>query len=269
MRGELGEVGKRVERYSEKLPSDWDQPFTFLKDWSKPVKGANADGSPNLEVVAPVVEVEARTYMWDPVRVICLRLEIADCIKAEGLKAYFWRHARQFVLGKYGAAPSVRFDMPQWNKCFQQQRSFDGELVPVVGRIDPERLAAKDDPYSNRQESIFEIKKRFWIDWKGYKRSGEYDKEVWAHECGFASYARMRKACMLTYDLSPQILEKQVIEEIAAYYSAHNTLNNRKMILLDPELPATAKPAAPFGDEYEVQLEFQGEWMERMRTIFG
>ena len=210
MREELGAAGKKKGKYTTLKYDEWAKPFTltkkfcfqeFLKREAAQQQKIEEKGEEKVEVKVEeklevleeaqkevVTEVKAevkvdlqeleRTYMWDPVRSVCLRLEIAqsklsylskmysgksaleiaDCIKAEGLKVYFWEHARNFVLTAHGSARAAFFDQKAWEKCYLQKRSFTGELIPVVGELDPEEIFAKNDPYSNWQEGLPALK---------------------------------------------------------------------------------------------------------------
>lgn len=302
MRAALGKLFKEVERMmveemSDETPTvkrysvypngwdEWEKPFTFKRGiWEREegrrLEGgevgrleAGGTGDCGLEARGPSgrqdacalkeepggTEGGARTFLWDPVRAVCLRLEISqsmlsqlskmysgmsvkeigDRLRAKKLKPLFWGILQNFTRARWSSAGTMS-----------------------MGRSGP-------DLHKLRAWTVDDFKLALWTAWKAFKRSNEFDKEVWAHECGFVSYARMRRGCMLEYGLTPELIERQIVEEIAHFYWAAEKLKERCQLKKDSRIPPEERPQKPYGDEWAKIEYLFPEWTRRMVLAFG
>jgi len=284
---EMADEQPRVARYGNHFQWEWEQPFSLnenavktprIEKWKELEVGGESRrleaGAPRCRQDAGGPREDARTYLWDPVRAVSVRLEIsqsmlsylskmhsgmsatemADRLRAKKLKPLFWGMMHKFTMQLWGGAQNFCNTTEELERQLELQRQARGRGEKVPKFELPNEV---------------ELVEAFWKKWKAFKRSEKFNKEVWAHECGFASYGRMRRACMLEYGFTPEMLERQIAEEIAEFYAAAATLNDRKRRMNDASIKEQDKPREPYIDAWSAMEQGRPEWVRKMGKLFG
>ena len=232
--------------------------------------------------------VVRRHFTWDPMRAVCVQLgisynklsaiskeatglaahEIADCIRAEELKERMRLKLRGFVLEQWGFGGIQDFNSDHTEAAFRRRSSGKrGTILRFCA--DPQAVAERRDPYSLGLPGKENLRWRLWQMLKSSRRAPDFDRATYAIEFGFANWARMRRACLLVYNKTPQQLEMDMLAEIADYYDVANDLHMRCAMLSDPGLTDDLKPQIPYCDKWSKAKFFRREWLARMAGEFG
>jgi len=108
----------------------------------------------------------------------------------------------------------------------------------------------------------------------------EFDLETWAAGLGFASGARLKRACLNVLGKSLRALERAMAAEVVRYYICAEDKVLRKIACLEEETANVIRarwiyhksddaPTEPFLDEWSKAEELARDWLERMRREFG
>ena len=97
---------------------------------------------------------------------------------------------------------------------------------------------------------------------------------------GFASAARLRRACLNVLGRSLRALERALAAEVVRYYSCAEDKALRQVAMADGDNPNVIRarwiynesedaPTEPFLDEWSKAEALARDWLERMRAAFG
>ena len=194
-----------------------------------------------------------RSYLWDPLQMICVELgivrrklsayskeltgmaahEIVDKIRAEDVKS----RMREDLAG---------FVKSYWDK--------------------PGGFHRHNWKYSSSLRWEF-----YWTLRRSRDGCPDFEPAVVAMKYGFPNEARYRRACVLCYGKTPRQLAFEILTEIAEYYFCAFELNERQAALAYPDRnPSTRKYAArPFSDVWAIARREKPEWLAKMRAEFG
>jgi len=106
-----------------------------------------------------------------------------------------------------------------------------------------------------------------------------FDLEDWAARVGFASGARLKRACLNVLGRSLRAIERALAEEIVRYYVCAEDKVLRQ-VACGEESARVARarwiyhrsedaPKEPFLDEWSKAEELARDWLDRMRAAFG
>jgi len=107
-----------------------------------------------------------------------------------------------------------------------------------------------------------------------------FDLEDWAARVGFASGARLKRACLNVLGRSLRALERAMAEETVRYYICAEDKVLRQVACGDDNNPRVARarwiygrsedaPKEPFLDEWSKAEELARDWLDKMRAAFG
>ena len=107
-----------------------------------------------------------------------------------------------------------------------------------------------------------------------------FDLETWAAGLGFASGARLKRACLNVLGKSLRAMEKALAEEVVRYYLCAEDKVLRQIACMETETPNVMRarwiygksedaPKEPFLDEWSKAEELAKDWLERMKAAFG
>jgi len=107
-----------------------------------------------------------------------------------------------------------------------------------------------------------------------------FDLEDWAARAGFASGARLKRACLNVLGRSLRAIERALAEEAVRYYICAEDKVLRQMACGDDNNPRVARarwiyhksedaPKEPFLDEWSKAAELARDWLDQMRAAFG
>ena len=108
----------------------------------------------------------------------------------------------------------------------------------------------------------------------------DFDAEDWAARVGFASGARLKRACLNVLGRSLRALERALAAEVVRYYLCAEDKVLRQVACGDDSNPRVIRarwiygksedpPTEPFLDEWSKAEAFARDWLERMRAGFG
>jgi hypothetical protein len=134
----------------------------------------------------------------------------------------------------------------------------------------PEEMFAESRA-DERARRIGELCERLRID---------FDLESWAVNCGFASGAKLKRACLNVAGRSLHQIEKVLASEVVQFYLCAEDRELREIACEDgmSVLVSRAreiyhaseeKPAPPFVDEWAKFEELKAEWLSRMKDVFN
>ena len=97
---------------------------------------------------------------------------------------------------------------------------------------------------------------------------------------GFASAARLRRACLNVLGRSLRALERALAAEVVRYYSCAEDKALRQVAMADGDNPNVIRarwiynesedaPTEPFLDEWSKAEALARDWLEKMRGEFG
>ena len=130
---------------------------------------------------------------------------------------------------------------------------------------------ASEEHYEERARRIGEL---------AAKVREDFDLETWAVGLGFASGARLKRACLNVLGKSLRTLERQLAAEVVRYYLCAEDKVLREIACQETESPNVIRarwiynesedaPTEPFLDEWSKAEAFARDWLERMRKEFG
>jgi methylphosphotriester-DNA--protein-cysteine methyltransferase len=107
-----------------------------------------------------------------------------------------------------------------------------------------------------------------------------FDLEDWAARVGFASAARLKRACLNVLGRTLRAMERAMAEEVVRYYVCAEDKVLRQVACGDDDNPRVIRarwiygksedaPKEPFLDEWSKAAELARDWLERMRGAFG
>ena len=107
-----------------------------------------------------------------------------------------------------------------------------------------------------------------------------FDLEDWAARVGFASGARLKRACLNVLGRSLRAIERALAEETVRYYICAEDKVLRQVACGDDNNPRVIRarwiygksedpPKEPFLDEWSKAEELARDWLDRMRGAFG
>jgi hypothetical protein len=138
-------------------------------------------------------------------------------------------------------------------------------------RMRPEEYAS-EERYEERARRIEELV-------AAMRRN--FDMEDWAARVGFASAARLKRACLNVVGRSLRAIERAFAEEVVRYYLCAEDKVLREMACRDEEnnprvirarwvyAKSEFAPKEPFLDEWSKAEELASEWLDEMRNAFG
>ena len=137
-------------------------------------------------------------------------------------------------------------------------------------RMKPEDYAA-EERCDERERRIEELAAALWRD---------FDLEDWAARAGFASAARLKRACLNVLGRSLRAIERKLAEEVVRYYLCAEDKVLRQVACGDDSNPRVIRarwiygksedaPTEPFLDEWSKAEAFARDWLEKMRAAFG
>src|SRR5947207_1511647 len=130
--------------------------------------------------------------------------EIGDRIRADGVKRKFWTVLSEFARKLWRSAGTIDMNEAEWEKCALRSEMNGREYARRDGPffvLSPVAMARREDPYSRRLPGKEALRAQLWKVWQAYKRSPEFDRNVWAMECGFPNWSRMRRGCLLAFGM--------------------------------------------------------------------
>ena len=130
---------------------------------------------------------------------------------------------------------------------------------------------AREERYEERARRIGEL---------AAKLRENFDLETWAVGLGFASGARLKRACLNVLGKSLRAIERALAEEVVRYYICAEDKVLRKIACMETETPNVIRarwvygksdeaPKEPFLDEWLKAEELAKEWLEKMKAAFG
>jgi AraC-like DNA-binding protein len=144
--------------------------------------------------------VEFRTYLWDPLRVVCFHLGISQQRLSRYCKELTGMSAMEMVdrMKAEGVRGKLKEELRKFIKLTAEELK-DGE---TGGRGDGEKRHDGEGA-----DAIF-------LALKKSRRDGRWHRTTWAMGLGFSSYQRFFRACLLCFGKTPHEVEMELIEEI-------------------------------------------------------
>ena len=142
-----------------------------------------------------------RTFLWDPLPKICLRLGISRSALSRFSKEFSGMSAHE-VMDRI-RAETVRARMQQ-DISLHYLKVLSYSLATGKGKGPFRRL--KNWPHLPFRFAYYDALKRSRVE-------PEFDRTTWAISFGFPNYARFRRACLLRFGKTPQQLELEIIGE--------------------------------------------------------
>jgi AraC-like DNA-binding protein len=191
-------------------------------------------------------EKEERTFLWDPVPMLCIELGISR------------RKLSALTRELTGMAAHEVVDRVRAEK--------------VVTRMEDDIAGILNQWYTPGGDH--RIKGSWWGDdlreaVREQRREDGFDGCAWALLHGFPNYARFRRGCMLAHaGQTPRALEEGVLTRYAKYFAVASSLRYRHAELQD--VGKRAKRARkPCADSWAEALRERPEWLKEMRERLG
>ena len=146
-------------------------------------------------------QLAERTFLWDPLPKICLRLGISRSALSRLSKEFSGMAAHE-VMDRI-RAETVKAKMQQ-DISLHYLKVFSYSLATGKGKGPFRRL--KNWPHLPFRFAYYDALKRSRVE-------PEFDRTTWAISFGFPNYARFRRACLLRFGMTPQQLELEIIGE--------------------------------------------------------
>ena len=191
-------------------------------------------------------EKDERSYLWDPVAMICVELGIARSKLSALTREHTGMSAHDIV--DRARAETIKPALEE-----NVTRFFDGRITP--GR--------------KLEQGYWSVHLLKCL--KSARLAGGFDNVQWALRHGFANYARFRRGCMLAHGgKSPQVIEREWLGELADYYWLAESLNERQKwqapIYFINRIGVADKP---WNDEWARAMNERGEWLAQMKAKLG
>jgi AraC-like DNA-binding protein len=135
--------------------------------------------------------MEFRTYLWDPLRVVCFHLGISQ---------------RRLTMYSRELTGMSAMEMVDRLKAEGVRGKLKEELRKFI------RLTAEDA--EDAEERMGDGADRIFAELKASRRDGRWHRTTWAMGLGFSSYQRFFRACLLCFGKTPHEVEMEIIEEI-------------------------------------------------------
>jgi hypothetical protein len=161
----------------------------------------------------------------------------------------------------------------------------DGYRVSGFGFREQQGRTGKQSKYFRMRPEDYACEER-WAE--RARRIGElvealrrnFDLEDWAARAGFASGARLKRACLNVLGRSLRALERAMAEEVVRYFICAEDKVLRQVACGDDNNARVARarwiygksedaPKEPFLDEWSKAEELARDWLEQMRAAFG
>ncbi|MCY3021903.1 MAG: hypothetical protein NTW87_23070 [Planctomycetota bacterium] len=197
-------------------------------------------------------EKEERTFLWDPVAMICGELGIARR-KLSALTKELTGMAAHEVVDKIRAEAI--------------EAKMETELAAIF-----ERRIYGGRPF--RQDSYYhgwKWTKILWDMLKDSRKAPHFALAHWAARLGFANYARFRRGVMLAHGgLTPVQLEGRVLQRFAGYYELAEDVGYRRRALGDMYAGQRILEAGqPYTDRWAQAMKERPEWVAAMKAKLG
>lgn len=197
-------------------------------------------------------EKEERTFLWEPVAMICGELGIARR-KLSALTKELTGMAAHEVVDK------IRAEKIEEQMEAELAEFFQGRLKAGHGFRGESYYAGWD------WECIL------WDKLKDSRKKPYFDLANWAVRMGFPNYARFRRGVMLAHGgLTPHQLEARVLERFAEYYELAEDVGRRHEGLDERRIMARIQEAGKaYGDRWAKALRERPEWVAEMKGKLG
>ena len=214
-RAAIRKLVRAVERYARaELRIAAAPPSPLLRDGkhTAAITAAARDAETEVEPrVKPLIEealaadaevpLGERTFLWDPLPEICVRLGIARCKLTELSRELTGLSAHELI-------DRIRAEKIR-DKMAADLRRMAEVWLRTRRRRDP------DDPSGEARLDLDdpdEVAEHFWKYVRWRRRAPYFHRTSWAIEHGFANYPRFFRACLLVYGKTPHELEIEVLE---------------------------------------------------------
>ncbi|MCY3018856.1 MAG: hypothetical protein NTW87_07495 [Planctomycetota bacterium] len=252
-----------------------ERPLSLTNDWGGGVESWAGSAGNSIESMCAELEV-SRAGLTMLTKEYCglTVQELADGYTIRRVKRGLverLREAAQQLWGAPGSYAATKYEM-------EPQMNTDEHGYRVQGMAKKRsryfRMTAEDyyyeDRASERARRCEELAARMRED---------FDLEDWAARSGFASGARLKRACVNVLGRSLRALERALAAEVVRYYlCAEDKVLRQVACGAESARVARARwaynqsedpPTEPFLDEWSKAEELARDWLEKMREGFG
>ena len=153
--------------------------------------------------------VVRETYLWDPLRTVCFKLEIS--------LAQLSRYSKETTgMSAVEMVDCIRMQSAR-KKMKQALRDFIAQMKNERGKRKKEQHDASANPQSEIRNPKFDLTaEEIWKELKSLRRAPRWHRTSWAAELGFSSYGKFFRASLLVCGVTPHELEMALLDEILA-----------------------------------------------------